>query len=473
MLNVACVKWGEAYGPEYVNILADMVARSLRRDFKFICFTDDPEGIGPAVEARPLPPDLHGWWTKLYLFKPGHFDDRVLYFDLDTVILGGLEELAEYDGDFAILEDFYRKEGYGSGVMAWRPDFGAHIWERYVEAGYPKMAGGDQTWIERCVKDVDFLQTLYPQRFRSYKADCQDDIPAGTWVVCFHGQPKPHNCGHAQIEQVWRIGGSKEVENLSRCNTPLEVLSAQVRENCKRAVGRIEPSSHSGHMVIVGGGPSLKETWRGVRARQKRGQKVWAINAVHDWLIERKVVPDFHIMHDARPENAQFVKHPREDVTYYIASQCHPSVFHTLEGYNVVMWHVLMDGMEEVVNAAEPLGMDPCLIGGGGSTGTRAMYLGYILGYRAFHFYGLDSCYRDGENHAYRQPLNDREKIQFVTVRGRTFHCARWMADQAQKWQRGWAELDKRGCHVTVHGDGLIPFIYRTTLEDLKERSAA
>ena len=55
MYTVACMKWGDKYGPEYVNRLYNMVERNTTLPFKFICFTDNADGLLPEVSVRPLP----------------------------------------------------------------------------------------------------------------------------------------------------------------------------------------------------------------------------------------------------------------------------------------------------------------------------------------------------------------------------------------------------------------------------------
>ena len=78
MLHIVCLKAGTKYGPEYVNILYDMVSRNLPEGFDgdFTCFTDDISGLSPSIATRPLPhPGLNGWWNKIALFKPGLFPE--------------------------------------------------------------------------------------------------------------------------------------------------------------------------------------------------------------------------------------------------------------------------------------------------------------------------------------------------------------------------------------------------------------
>ena len=68
------MKWGDKYGPEYVNRLYNMTARNLTLPFKFICFTDNGAGLDKNIEVRPLPemdlpPDRERGWRKLSTFR--------------------------------------------------------------------------------------------------------------------------------------------------------------------------------------------------------------------------------------------------------------------------------------------------------------------------------------------------------------------------------------------------------------------
>ena len=72
--NVICIKWGTKFGPEYVNKLYKMVQKNLSLPHRFVCFTDNAEGIVDGVEIRPLPelndegiPDR--MWKKLTVFN--------------------------------------------------------------------------------------------------------------------------------------------------------------------------------------------------------------------------------------------------------------------------------------------------------------------------------------------------------------------------------------------------------------------
>lgn len=199
MLTFATVNWRnyEGRGVEYANILFDGVRRNLREGTpgRFVVFTDNVSepGYNPEIELRQLPEGLDGWYNKLSLFRDGAFDygDRVVYFDLDTVITGSLDDIAKYDGYFAILRDVYRPDGLQSSVMAWEHGEYDYVWEGFKAFRYPKLANGDQEWIEQSIESPAILQKLFPGKFASYKCDAQYGIPPNSSVVFFHGWPKP------------------------------------------------------------------------------------------------------------------------------------------------------------------------------------------------------------------------------------------------------------------------------------------
>jgi hypothetical protein len=212
MLTVACVKWGTRYGPEYVNVLHDMVERHLTVPHRFTCFTDDPAGVD--CETRPIAADMPTWYGKLTLF--GHpVPGRVLYFDLDVVIVGNIDGFAEYDGRFCLLKAFNRDWGFNSTIMSIGPDFGHHIWDEFArdpeaaiarchDEADPPWNHSDQRWIELHVESADYWQDLLPGQVVSYRADCRDGLPPGARVVSFHGHLDPPVAPDPWIRELWR-----------------------------------------------------------------------------------------------------------------------------------------------------------------------------------------------------------------------------------------------------------------------------
>ena len=53
--TLMCMKWGKAYAPDYVNVLASAVRKNLSGEYRFVCFTDDTSGISSDIETLPIP----------------------------------------------------------------------------------------------------------------------------------------------------------------------------------------------------------------------------------------------------------------------------------------------------------------------------------------------------------------------------------------------------------------------------------
>lgn len=466
MLHICCIRAGDHFSPAYVIHLKDMVARNLEAGFpgRFVCFTDRPEELPETIDTSPLPVNLPGWWSKLALFRDGLFPkgDRVLFFDLDTLIAGAIDKLASYDGPFAILRDFYRPNGFQSSVMAWRAGEQTEIWESFERAGCPMdNPGGDQAWIERhaCKGRVRLWQTLFPDMFVSYKVS-GGTLPDKASVVVFHGLPRPHEVTDGWVPMVWREGGISHAELKAVCNTAQEALLANVKASCAHDLRWFEAKEeHDRHVAIIGGGPSVRDMIEEIKWRKSIGQEVWVLNNAWAALIGHDIFPDVQIMLDARRQNIEFLTFASE---HLIASQCDPVIFDVLaanpkDECNVTLWHVNSPGMAELlVQEKDRLAY---LIGGGTTVGMNAIALAFSRGYRKIHLYGFDSCYRDGQHHAYPQALNDKERTSEVLYGDKTYICAPWMVGQAQEFMEMAPAYMADGCTITVHGSGLLPDI--------------
>jgi hypothetical protein len=103
--QVICISWGSKYGPPYVNRLYAGVARNLSPPFSFTCFTDNSEGLNPAISAEPLPPldvamptGTKGIWPKARLWSArlADLEGPVLFMDLDLVVVGSLDDFFSF-----------------------------------------------------------------------------------------------------------------------------------------------------------------------------------------------------------------------------------------------------------------------------------------------------------------------------------------------------------------------------------------
>lgn len=460
MMHVCCVQVGNylGRGAEYVNVLYDQILRNLAAgtEGEFVCFTDDTSlPYAPGMVVRELPPGLQGWWAKLWLFSPDLFPkgDRVLYFDLDTIVIGPIDDVAKYDGDFATLRDFFRHDGLQSAVMAWRAGTCDDIWMRWMHEFCPKPEGGDQAWIEQCRPQADVLQSLYPRRFVSYKAACNPYPPRGSSVVCFHGLPRPHEVTTGWVPQAWKVGGIGSVEIEVICNTELDAIKA----NCRYAmtlgfpeVKEVEP--HNRPLCIVGGAPSVRGHFDILRLRASSGQTVWALNGAARMLQRAGVRVDGQWIVDARPGNSKFlVPGPRQ----YVASQCARDVLD--RATRPVLFHDL--------NCGPFLPEGVTLIGGGTTVGMKALAAAYVLGYRTIHLYGMDSSLDGDAHHAYEQPENDADARINVHLGDATFVSTPWMVRQVEDFQGLAAALANDECEVHVHCGGLLGHVAKMMME--------
>jgi hypothetical protein len=207
VLTVACIKWGDKYGPEYVERLARMVARHLKMPYRFVCFT---EKSVDGIECLPLPSDLPSWWAKIGLFKPGLLDGDVLYFDLDVVLTDDISMIARLltlspglwvrdDFSYSLInprqdiDDKFRRYLGGKGtvnssVMLWRGDVARKVWDDFTPAVMDEVHG-DQNWISKTLWP-DGIHLIPDGAVCSYKYHVLRGKPIAS-VVVYHGDPKP------------------------------------------------------------------------------------------------------------------------------------------------------------------------------------------------------------------------------------------------------------------------------------------
>jgi len=194
---------------EYVEKLRNSVARNLTIPHDFLCVTSH---VGPDGVTRISPPrGGEGWWQKVNLFDPLMFPSgvRVLYLDLDVVVVGSLDKLASSNEPFCMIENYGPNKGHAahnSSIMLWTPDEKtARIYNLFSD-DVPKQLHGDQCWIWRVMRDdiTDFHQNMavsYKYEKASPNWHHADDKTA---VVVFHGQPKPHQVKDQMIVQNWQ-----------------------------------------------------------------------------------------------------------------------------------------------------------------------------------------------------------------------------------------------------------------------------
>jgi hypothetical protein len=232
-LDCACVIHGNAYSWDYVEKLYNGLRRGFSSDIRMHVWTEHHRSVPPHMikhiidESAELAGPKRAWWYKLQMFNVEHYTGHLLYFDLDTVIVGDLSWMLQLNpAYFWTVRDFRYlwKTGYSamnSSVMFWDTVRYKHLWTdfqkdwpRYV-ASYP----GDQDYLNAVLPE-DQKRFLETPRVKSWRWEVQDggmdvrtrryrreglgaELDDKTSILVFHGRPKPHDVTDPVVVKHW------------------------------------------------------------------------------------------------------------------------------------------------------------------------------------------------------------------------------------------------------------------------------
>lgn len=219
-VNILTLRWGERYGPDYVNHLYHGIQANLRRPFRFFCFTDDGSKLVRGIESRPLPqlelPERYQQtaWLKLGLFRNDQdMTGDCLFLDLDVIITGPLDCFFDYmPGKRCIIHNWvlrhqlFKKTDVGnSSLFRWR----ANTMQFVVDKFY-----SERDWaLSRFSLEQVYLTYALGEKYwwpaawvRSFKRHAVPDfplnlflppkLPKDTRILVFHGRPDPDQALH-------------------------------------------------------------------------------------------------------------------------------------------------------------------------------------------------------------------------------------------------------------------------------------
>jgi hypothetical protein len=245
MLTIVCFKWKPKdywdgvsrceFTAEHVNILHSMIKRHYHNPFRFVCITDDPEGI--EAETFPIWDDLadvvnplRGWvscYRRLKIFSKEMlpiFGPRILLLDLDCVIVDDVTAIWDRPEPFVGIrlhpqryspykglkttahrrrqDVSYLKTNESYGGAMYLLDTGAfpEVWEDFDILNSPQEAihhgyrGSDQAWLSYKLGTEHPVWTVKDDGVRSARYDgllIKHRLPAGTRMVIFHGRHRP------------------------------------------------------------------------------------------------------------------------------------------------------------------------------------------------------------------------------------------------------------------------------------------
>jgi hypothetical protein len=249
----------------HVNMMRRMVARHYPDPHRFICITDDPEGLDPEIEVVPLQAEwadvLNPTWgekgpscyRRLRAFSP-EFEQvagkRFVSIDLDVVITGDLRPLWNRDDEFVIFAAGSGVQLYNGSMFMMTTGSRCQVWDLFNPEKSPQLTheaglrGSDQAWIQYVLGPDEAVWTE-ADGVLSYKTHClrknQGNLPAGARMVMFWGLPDPWDPDITQksawVAEHYRYASADQ----------------------RRLFGDLVLQHAGRTAVVMGGGPSLTE----------------------------------------------------------------------------------------------------------------------------------------------------------------------------------------------------------------------
>lgn len=252
-------------------------------------------------------------------------------------------------------------------------------------------------------------------------------------------------------------------------NTPELDLLENIRHSIRLGHPQVKPQpTQIERVCLVGGGPSLEATFPELRDLYFAGAKVVTTNGAYRWCLDRHIRPSAQVVLDARAFNARFVEPAIPNCRYLLASQCHPATFEAVHGRDVWIWHAI--GPENTLREELDRFYLKAWTGitGGTTVIMRAIALLRTLGFLRFDLFGVDSCFLQGQHHAYPQTENQdgchpaRVYPSGHPELAKVFLCAPWHLKQLEDFLQ-MIRINGHQFLLRVHGDGLLATVLKDT----------
>jgi len=230
-IEIRCVlKSGGSYDQDYVYRLKKACKLNTDVPFDFVCLTDDLSV--DFCETIPLKHNWPGWWSKIELFRPDLSKAPSVFFDLDTIIKGNIDDLLllSTKAPFLALKGFNQRfrppngVNFASGLMTGSFYKYSKVYEQFkidpethMNDSHFDWRHGDQGFIGKTIgfdkvkRIQDFLPDNYIVGKKKLKddPDCLDGAPVVTWS----GKPRLHTLVNESdklsnsLDKYWRYFG--------------------------------------------------------------------------------------------------------------------------------------------------------------------------------------------------------------------------------------------------------------------------
>ncbi len=210
MIHVVTFRWGDKYGPEYVERLRAGVARNLKANHRFLCIGDDMP-----IENPELLSVRDGCYVRLRCFDPEwqarHGIERLVWLDLDVVITGPLDPLFCRPEALVVLRGgHFNPNPINGSVLMLKAGAHPEIWHDFTVEHAEKVStvkgfwrGSDQTWIAHKMP-ADTPGWTHTDGVYGFKKpgwpNRNGNLPGNARIVIFPGHRDP---AHMLDELAW------------------------------------------------------------------------------------------------------------------------------------------------------------------------------------------------------------------------------------------------------------------------------
>lgn len=234
---VITIKWGTLYNHDDINRLYKMIKKQTKYNLHFYCFTDNGEGFLPEIIVKPLPKVNvkkeqlpYAYQKEVGLCRDDLADGeltgkRVLFFDLDVVLLKNIDEFFDLpkNDEFYTIKDWKQNDGTvgNASVYSWKVGTLGYVvkdFEERPEYYVKKFFTASQEYLSEKVIEKYGKLNFWPKEWCvSFKVECLPCWPVRLFktpklpdekrnkILCFHGQPKIDDA----IEGKWLLKGHK------------------------------------------------------------------------------------------------------------------------------------------------------------------------------------------------------------------------------------------------------------------------
>jgi hypothetical protein len=197
-----------------------MIERNLSLPFELVCATDDANGIDDDIRIADLEKGLIGLgnaYPKLAAFRreAGElFGKRICVIDLDTVIVGKLDQLFERTEPLVIWKDVLalnqpKRFKFNTSLVLMDAGSRSEVWETFSPTKSPQIirnegwCGSDQAWVSRTLDEEATWNSsdgVLSWRFEVRGKQMNNNAK----IIFFHGKEKPWHMNDSFIKKYWQ-----------------------------------------------------------------------------------------------------------------------------------------------------------------------------------------------------------------------------------------------------------------------------